>query len=404
MNTNKVYIVAAKRTAIGKFLGTLAPLSPAEIAVPVIKNILSETKIDPADLDEVIVGNILMAGQKQGVARQAAIKAGIPDSVPAYGINMICGSGMKSIMTAFQNIKAGDANLILAGGTENMSNSAHLIPGNIMRNGQKLGDFKVLDHMVYDGLTDAFEGYHMGITAENIVEKYNISREEQDEFSYNSQQKAIAAIDAGKLKNEIVPVEIASRKEATVVFDTDEYPNRTCSPEKLARLKPAFKKDGTVTAGNASGINDGASFVLVASEEAIKKHNLTPLAEIVAIGQGGVDPAIMGMGPVVAIENVLKKAHLKLQDMQVLELNEAFAAQSLGVMHQLCEDHKISYEELSKITNVNGGAIALGHPIGASGNRIVVTLIHEMLNRKAEYGLASLCIGGGMGTAIILKR
>jgi acetyl-CoA C-acetyltransferase len=236
---SKVYIVAAKRTAIGKFLGTLAPLSPAEIAVPVIKNILSETKIDPADLDEVIVGNILMAGQKQGVARQAAVKAGIPHSVPAYGINMICGSGMKSIMTAFQNIRTGDANLILAGGTENMSNSAHLIPGSIMRNGQKLGDFKVLDHMVYDGLTDAFEGYHMGITAENIVEKYNISREAQDEFSFNSQQKGIAAIDGGKFKDEIVPIEIASRKEATVVFDTDEYANRSCSLEKLARIKPA---------------------------------------------------------------------------------------------------------------------------------------------------------------------
>ncbi|MCL2413879.1 MAG: acetyl-CoA C-acetyltransferase [Bacteroidales bacterium] len=400
---NKVYIVAAKRTPIGKFLGTLAPLSPAEIAVPVIKNILSETKIDPADLDEVIVGNILMAGQKQGVARQAAIKAGIPHSVPAYSINMICGSGMKSIITAYQNIKAGDANLILAGGTENMSNSCHIIPGNIMRNGQKLGDFKVLDHMVYDGLTDAFEGYHMGITAENIVEKYNISREAQDEFSYNSQQKAIAAIDSGKFKNEIVPVEIPSRKE-TIVFDTDEYPNRATNPEKLATLKPAFKKDGTVTAGNASGINDGASFILVASEDAVKKYNLKPLAEIVATGQGGVDPAIMGMGPVVAIENALKKAHLKLQDMQVLELNEAFAGQSLGVMQQLCEDHKISCEDLSKITNVNGGAIALGHPIGASGNRIVVTLIHEMLQRKAEYGLASLCIGGGMGTAVILKK
>ena len=401
---SKVYIVAAKRTAIGKFLGTLAPLSPAEIAVPVIKNILSETKIDPADLDEVIVGNILMAGQKQGVARQAAVKAGIPHSVPAYGINMICGSGMKSIMTAFQNIRTGDANLILAGGTENMSNSAHVIPGNIMRNGQKLGDFKVLDHMVYDGLTDAFEGYHMGITAENIVEKYNISREAQDEFSFNSQQKGIAAIDGGKFKDEIVPIEIASRKEATVAFDTDEYANRSCSLEKLARIKPAFKKDGTVTAGNASGLNDGASFVLVASEEAVKKYNLKPMVEIVAIGQGGVDPAIMGMGPAVAIEKALKKAHLNLQDMQVLELNEAFAAQSIGVMQQLCEDHKMNSDDLKKITNVNGGAIALGHPIGASGNRIVVSLIHEMLRSQATYGLASLCVGGGMGTAIILKN
>jgi len=400
---NKVYIVAAKRTAIGKFLGTLAPLSPAEIAVPVIQSILTETKINPADLDEVIVGNILMAGQKQGVARQAAVKAGIPYSVPAYGINMICGSGMKSIITAYQNIKTGEANLILAGGTESMSNACHLIPGRIMRNGQKMGDFKVLDHMIHDGLTDAFADYHMGITAENIAEKYNISRETQDEFSYHSQQKAIAAIDSGKFKTEIVPIEIPSRKE-TIVFDTDEYPNRTSSLEKLATLKPAFKKDGTVTAGNASGINDGASFVLVASEEAVKKYNLKPLVEIVATGQGGVDPAIMGMGPVVAIEKALQKTNMKLQDMQLLELNQAFAAQAIGVIQQLCEDHKISSEELNKITNVNGGAIALGHPIGASGNRIVVTLIHEMLTRKVDYGLASLCIGGGMGTAIVLRR
>jgi acetyl-CoA C-acetyltransferase len=392
---SKIYIVAAKRTAIGKFLGTLAPLSPAEIAVPVIKNILDETKINPVDLDEVIVGNILMAGQKQGIARQAAIKAGIPHSVPAYSVNMICGSGMKSIISAFQNIKSGEANLILAGGTESMSNSCHIIPGSIMRNGQKMGDFKVLDHMVCDGLTDAFADYHMGVTAENIAEKYSISREAQDEFSYISQQKAIAAIDSGKFKNEITPVEIPSRKE-TIVFDTDEYPNRTTNPEKLAMLKPAFKKDGTVTAGNASGLNDGASFVLIASEEAVKKYNLKPLVEIIATGQGGVDPAIMGMGPVVAIANALKKANMKLQDMQILELNEAFAAQSIGVMHQLCVDHNISCEDLRKITNVNGGAIALGHPIGASGNRIVVTLIHEMLQRSVEYGLASLCIGGGM--------
>jgi acetyl-CoA C-acetyltransferase len=400
---SKVYIVAAKRTAIGKFHGTLAPLSPAEIAVPVIKNILDETKINPADLDEVIVGNILMAGQKQGIARQAAIKAGIPHTVPAYTVNMICGSGMKSVITAYQSIKVGDANLILAGGTENMSNSAHIIPGNLSRGGQKMGDFKVLDHMVYDGLTDAFEGYHMGVTAENIVEKYHISRQAQDEFAINSQQKAIAAIDAGKFKAEIVPVEIPSRKE-TIIFDTDEYPNRATNVEKLGTLKPAFKKDGSVTAGNASGLNDGASFVLVASEDAVKKYNLKPLAEIVTTGQGGVDPAIMGMGPVPAIENALQKAHLKLQDMQLLELNEAFAAQSLGVMQQLSEDYNISTEELSKITNVNGGAIALGHPIGASGNRIVVTLVHEMQQRNAEYGLASLCIGGGMGTAIIFKR
>ncbi len=399
---NKIYIVAAKRTAIGKFLGTLTPLSPADLAVPVIKNILAETKINPADLDEVVVGNILMAGQKQGIARQAAIRAGIPNTVPAYGLNMICGSGMKSIINAYLAVKAGEANLILAGGTENMSNSGFVIPGSTMRNGQKMGDFKVIDHMVCDGLTDAFADYHMGVTAEHIAAQYTISREAQDSFSYASQQKAIAAIDGGKFKNEIVPVEIPSRKE-TIVFDTDEFPNRSTSPEKLATLKPAFKKDGTVTAGNASGLNDGASFVLVASEEAVKKYNLTPLVEIVATGQGGVDPATMGMGPVPAIAQALKKAGRKLTDMDVIELNEAFAAQSIGVMHQLCVDHGVECEWLRERTNVNGGAIALGHPIGSSGNRIVVTLVHEMLRRKAPYGLASLCIGGGMGTAVVLK-
>ncbi|MDR0294672.1 MAG: acetyl-CoA C-acetyltransferase, partial [Prevotellaceae bacterium] len=375
---------------------------PAELAVPVIKNILEETKINPAEIDEVIVGNILMAGQRQGVARQAAVKAGIPHSVPAYGLNMICGSGMKSIINACQSIKLGEAHLILAGGTESMSNANFVIPGSTMRNGQKMGDFKVLDHMVYDGLTDAFADYHMGVTAENIAEKYNISREAQDSFSWQSQQKAIAAIDAGKFKAEIVPVDIVTRKE-TLRFDTDEYPNRATSFEKLGQLKPAFKKEGTVTAGNASGLNDGASFVLLASEEAVKKYNLTPLADIIATGQGGVDPAIMGMGPVPAIAAALQRAQLKLSDMQLLELNEAFAAQSLGVMQQLCGDHGMTCEQLSEVTNVNGGAIALGHPIGASGNRIVVTLVHEMLRRKLSLGLASLCIGGGMGTAVVLK-
>ncbi len=400
---SKVYIVAAKRTAIGKFMGSLANQTAADIAVPVIKNIIAETQINPANLDEVIMGNILSAGQKQGIARQAAIKAGVPAEVPAYGINMICGSGMKTILLAYNNIKAGNANLILAGGVESMSGAAFVIPGSTMRNGQKMSDFKVIDHMVCDGLTDAFTDVHMGITAENIAEKYGIKREDQDSFSYNSQQKAIAAIDGGKFKNEIVPFEIVTRKE-TLIFDTDEFPNRTSTPEKLAALKPAFKKDGTVTAGNASGINDGASFTLLASEEAVKKYNLTPLAEIVATGQGGVDPQIMGMGPVPAIASALQKANLKLTDMEVIELNEAFAAQSIGVMHQLCVDHEVSCEWLRERTNVNGGAIALGHPIGASGNRIVVSLIHEMKRSGKQWGLASLCIGGGMGTALILKN
>lgn len=399
---SKVYIVAAKRTAIGKFLGTLTPVKAADLAATVIKNIVEETKIDPAKLDEVVVGNILMAGQGQGIARQASIKGGIPQEVPAYGINMICGSGMKTINLAYANIKAGEANMILAGGTESMSGSGFVMPGQV-RGGHKMMDLKAVDHMVFDGLTDAFEGYHMGITAENIADKYNLTREEQDAFAFASQQKAAAAQDNGNFKNEIVPVEIKSRRE-TIVFDADEFINRRTNEEKLGGLRPAFKKDGTVTAGNASGINDGAAFVLVASEEAVKEHGLTPLAEIVATGQGGVDPAVMGMGPVPAVANVLKKADMTLEQMEVLELNEAFAAQSLGVVKQLCEDHKVDMDFFKERCNVNGGAIALGHPIGASGTRITVSLIHEMKRTGKEYGLASLCIGGGMGTALILKN
>lgn len=399
---SKVYIVAAKRTAIGKFLGTIANVPAADLAATVIKNILTETKVDPSKIDEVIVGNILMAGQKQGVARQASIKAGIPQEVPAYGLNMICGSGMKSVINAVASIKAGEANLILAGGTESMSGAGFVMHGTV-RNGQKMGDMTILDHMVTDGLTDAFQGYHMGITAENIAAKYSITRQEQDAFAYASQQKAAAAIDAGKFKGEIVPVEIVTKKE-TIVFDTDEFVNRSTNVEKLGGLRPAFKKDGTVTAGNASGINDGASFILVASEQAVAEYGLTPLAEVVATGQGGVDPAIMGMGPVPAIANALKKAGMKLSDIEVLELNEAFAAQSLGVIKQLCEDHGVNADWFNKVCNINGGAIALGHPIGASGNRITVSLIHEMKRSGKKFGMASLCIGGGMGTAVILKN
>ncbi|MCL2072564.1 MAG: acetyl-CoA C-acetyltransferase [Marinilabiliaceae bacterium] len=398
----KVFIIAAKRTAIGKFLGTLTAVSPADLAANVIKDIIKTTNIDASLIDEVIIGNILSAGQKQGIARQASIKGGIPKEVPAYGINMICGSGMKTIITAYNEIIADNANLILAGGTESMSGSAFLIPGTV-RLGFKMNNFVSLDSMVYDGLTDAFNGEHMGLTAENIAEKYNISREEQDSYAFQSQQKAIAAIDAGKFKDEIVPYEIVSRKE-TIVFDTDEFPNRTTSPEKLAKLSPAFKKDGTVTAGNASGINDGASFVLLASEEMVKQLGITPLVEIVATGQAGVDPNFMGMGPVPAIAKALNKASMKLSDMEIIELNEAFAAQSLGVIKQLSEDHNVTESWIKENSNLNGGAIALGHPIGASGNRIVVSLIHEMKRSGKKIGLASLCIGGGMGTAIIFKN
>ena len=398
----KVYIVAAKRTPIGKMFGALSNFTPAELAAIVIKNILTETGVDPDQIDEVIGGNVLNAGQGQGVLRQASIKADIPAAAPAYAINMVCGSGLKSVMTAYNDILLGDADLVLAGGTEIMSNTGFVMSG-ALRNGIKMGAITAVDHMVNDGLTDAFEGYHMGITAENVAEKFGISREEQDMFAIYSQKKAITAVDAGKFVNEIVPVEIVAKKE-TIVFNTDEYPNRATTLEKLATLKPAFKKDGTVTAGNASGINDGASFVLVASEEKVKALGLKPLAEIIATGQGGVEPSVMGLGPVPAIKNALKKANMKLLDMDLLELNEAFAAQSLGVLYELINEHGVTQEWLHEHTNINGGAIALGHPIGASGNRILVTLVHALINENKTYGLASLCVGGGMGTAVIIKK
>ncbi len=399
---SRVYVVAAKRTAIGSFLGTLSPLSASDIGAAVVKNILEEVKVDPSNIDEVIVGNVLMAGQYQGVGRQVSIKSGIPYEVPGYSVNIICGSGMKSVITAYTNIKAGEADLVLAGGTESMSGAGFILPGKI-RGGHKMADINLQDHMITDALTDAYHKIHMGITAENIADRYSISREEQDKFALGSQQKAIAAVDAGKFKDEIVPVVIANKK-GDIVFDTDEYPNRKTDAEKLAKLKPAFKKDGSVTAGNASGLNDGASFLLLASEEAVKKYNLKPLVEIISTGTGGVDPLVMGLGPVPAIRKALKKADLKLSDMELIELNEAFAAQAIGVMKELCSEHGVDYNWFDDKTNVNGGAIALGHPVGASGNRITVTLIHEMKKRGVDYGLASLCIGGGMGTAVILKN
>ena len=398
----KIYIVAAKRTPVGSFLGSLSKVSPSHMAGEVIKNIIEETKISPDVLDEVIIGNVLSAGHAQGVGRQSAIKGGVPYTVPAYSLNIICGSGMKAVMSAYQIIKSGEASLILAGGTESMSQAPHLLNHNI-RTGIKMGDSVAKDHMILDALTDAFHGIHMGITAENIAELHNISREAQDEFSIESQEKAISAIDNGRFKEEIVPIEIKDRK-GNIIVDTDEYPNRKTSLEKLSQLRPAFKKDGTVTAGNASGINDGAAVLLVASEAAVKKYNLTPLAEIVGVGQGGVDPLVMGLGPVPAIKNVLDKTGLKLQDIDLLELNEAFAVQSLGVMKELCEMYSLDPVWFKDKTNVNGGAIALGHPVGASGARILTTLVHEMKKRDSKYGLASLCIGGGMGTAIILKN
>lgn len=399
---NKVYIVAAKRTALGAHLGSLKNISASDMGAAVIKALLDETKFNPEHIDEVMMGNILPAGQGQGVARQCSIKAGIPVSVPAYGVNMVCGSGMKSVMNAYVEIKAGVSQVIIAGGTENMSSAPYLLPKEV-RTGVKMGDITMRDHMLADALWDAFDGQHMGVSAENIATKYNITREEQDAFAYESQMKAIKAVDANVFADEIVPMEVKNGRE-TVIFDKDEYPNRKTDLEKLGNLRPAFKKDGTVTAGTSSGINDGASAVMVVSEEALLKYNLKPMVEIIGIGQGGVEPSLMGLGPTPAIRNALKMAKLKLEEIDVLELNEAFAAQSLGVMHELVQEHGISKEELLAKTNPNGGAIALGHPVGASGNRILVTLVNEMLKMDVTYGLASLCIGGGMGTAIIVKK
>lgn len=400
--TTKVYIIAAKRTALGKFLGALTPVPAADLGAAVIRSILAQTAIDPSSIDEVIVGNVLAGGLGQGVARQAAIKGGIPKEVPAYGVNMICGSGMKAIINAYNAIRAGEADLILAGGTESMSRTGFATPGTL-RTGHRMGSIAAVDMMINDGLTDAFSGEHMGLTAENIAARYGITREEQDRFAYESQRRAIAAIDGGRFRDEIVPVVIEGRKE-TVVFDTDEFPNRSTTVEKLGALKPAFRKDGTVTAGNASGINDGASFVLVASEKMARSLGIEPLVEIAATGQGGVDPDIMGMGPVSAIAQALGRSGHRLSDVEVIELNEAFAAQSLGVIKQLAADNGVTEEWLAGRTNLNGGALALGHPIGASGNRIVVSLIHEMKRSGRALGLASLCIGGGMGTALVVRN
>jgi acetyl-CoA C-acetyltransferase len=399
---SKVFIVSAKRTAIGSFMGSLNTVKPSDFGSVVVKNILDETKIPVEKIDEVIVGNILPAGQGQGIARQVSIKAGIPVEVPAYGLNMVCGSGMKTLMTAYANIKVGLHNMVIVGGVESMSQAPFIIPTKI-RNGNKMGGFNVTDHMISDALTDVFNDVHMGITAENIVDQFGFTREEQDAFAFHSQQKAIAAVDAGKFKDEIVPIHVKLRREE-FDFDTDEYPNRRTDFEKLGKLRPAFKKDGSVTAGNSSGINDGASFMLVVSEEALKEYNLTPLMEVVGVGQGGVEPLVMGLGPVPAIRDVLKRTGMKLQDMELLELNEAFASQSLGVIRSISEEHGMKENDIMEICNVNGGAIALGHPVGASGNRIITTLIHEMIKRGNKFGLASLCIGGGMGTAVILKN
>ena len=399
----KVFIVGAKRSPIGSFLGTLKDMHPSDLGTQVLKQLLADTKVPTDRIDEVIIGNVIQAGLGQNIARQISIKSGIPQEVPAYTLNMVCGSGMKSVMNAYVSIQSGFSNLVVAGGVESMSNAPYVVSSKI-RDGVKMGALDMKDTILQDALHDSFTpGMHMGITAENIAGKHGLTREELDTFSLSSQQKAIQAVDGGKFADEIVPIEIKTKKE-TIVFAQDEYPNRGTNSEKMAKLRPAFKNDGIVTAGSSSGINDGASFLILASETMVKQYNLPVLGEVVAVGQGGVDPNVMGLGPVPAVKDVLQRANLKLSDMELLELNEAFAAQSLGVVNELAEAHGVSKESLLNKTNVNGGAIALGHPVGVSGNRIIVTLIHELKKQNKHVGLASLCIGGGMGTAIIVKR
>lgn len=396
----KVYLVNGVRSPIGTFLGSLKNAKASELGAALVKELLIRSKVSPEDIDEVIVGNVLSAGLGQGPARQIAVKAGIPVEKTAYSINMVCGSGMKAVMNAAQ--AAESDSLIVAGGVEIMSTAPFLVSYGA-RQGLKMGSQTMVDHMIYDSLTDAFNNIHMGVTAENIAKKYDISREEQDAFALNSQKKAIAAVDGGAFYDEIMPYEVVERKNS-FTFQNDEHPNRTTGAEKLAKLRPAFMDGGTVTAGNASGINDGGSFVLVAGEGAVSKYSLKPFAELISFGQGGVDPAYMGLGPVPAIRVALKKAGLTLQDMDYIELNEAFAAQALGCVRELSAEHRISQEALLEKCNVNGGAIALGHPVGASGNRILVTLMHILKKKKAKLGLASLCIGGGMGTAVVIRN
>ena len=390
---NEVVIVAALRTAVGKFGGTLAKIPAVDLGAHVIKGLIAQTGVDPSRISEVLMGQVLTAGCGQNPARQAVIRAGLPDMVPGMTINKVCGSGLKATHLAAQAIRCGDAEIIIAGGQENMSASPHVL--NNSRDGFRMGDAKLVDTMIVDGLWDAFNHYHMGTTAENVAAKYDISRAEQDAFAAASQNKAEAAQKAGKFKGEILSLEIANKK-GSIHFDADEYIKAGTTVESLAALRPAFSKDGTVTAGNASGLNDGAAAVMMMSAALAEQLGLKPLARIKAYSSAGLDPSIMGMGPVPAAQLCLKKAGWTHQDLDLMEINEAFAAQAIAVNKQMGWD-------TSKI-NVNGGAIALGHPIGASGCRILVTLIHEMIRRDAKKGLASLCIGGGMGVALAIER
>lgn len=391
--SNEVVIVSAVRTAIGSFNGSLKGISAPELGAIVIKDALEKAGLNASDVDEVIMGNVLQAGLGQNPARQASIKAGLPKHVPAMTINKVCGSGLKTVHLATQAILAGDADIIVAGGMENMSQAPYLLKG--AREGYKMGDQKVVDSMISDGLWCAFNDYHMGVTAENLCDRYSLTREEQDEFAAWSQQKAAAAMESGRFEDEIVPVHIPQRKGEPVVFNRDEFPRKGSTAEKLSGLRAAFKKEGTVTAGNASGINDGAAAVVVMSRKKADELGITPLVTIKGNANAGVDPSIMGIGPVAAVKKVLEKTKLTIEDMELIEANEAFAAQSLAV------DKELQFKK--DALNVNGGAIALGHPIGASGTRILVTLIHEMKKRGVQNGLATLCIGGGQGVATVVE-
>lgn len=388
----EVFIVAACRTPIGNFNGGFSPLRAHELGSIVIKEAVQRAGIKPEQVDEVILGNVLQAGEKQGPARTASVNAGIPIETPAYSINILCGSGLKSVILAAQTIMTGEADIIVAGGMESMTNAPYSLDK--ARSGYRMGHGTLNDTMISDGLTDSFNNYHMGITAENLAEKYGLSMEEQNQFALESQHKAQKAIESGKFTEEIVPVTIKTRK-GDVIIDKDEFPRKDATMEALAKLKPAFKKDGTVTAGNASGINDGAAAIVLASGDAVKKYNLKPIAKYISSGTAGVDPAIMGIGPVPAVKKALEKGGLQLSDIGLIEANEAFAAQSLSVDKELKFNHEI--------LNVNGGAIALGHPIGASGARILTTLLYEMKRRNTDKGLATLCVGGGMGVAVIVE-
>ncbi|HDD6810346.1 TPA: acetyl-CoA C-acetyltransferase [Staphylococcus aureus] len=389
----RVVLAAAYRTPIGVFGGAFKDVPAYDLGATLIEHIIKETCLNPSEIDEVIIGNVLQAGQGQNPARIAAMKGGLPETVPAFTVNKVCGSGLKSIQLAYQSIVTGENDIVLAGGMENMSQSPMLV--NNSRFGFKMGHQSMVDSMVYDGLTDVFNQYHMGITAENLVEQYGISREEQDTFAVNSQQKAVRAQQNGEFDSEIVPVSIPQRKGEPIVVTKDEGVRENVSVEKLSRLRPAFKKDGTVTAGNASGINDGAAMMLVMSEDKAKELNIEPLAVLDGFGTHGVDPSIMGIAPVGAVEKALKRSKKELSDIDVFELNEAFAAQSLAVDREL----KLPPEKV----NVKGGAIALGHPIGASGARVLVTLLHQ-LNDEVETGLTSLCIGGGQAIAAVVSK